>query len=546
MSRNRMTWAEGRLASAAPAIPGYGKEDQDHPAHQPDPDYTKYQKGDPSAWAEDVRKPPYKQGNPPALPGYDVEDKDHPAHIDPPRVPKEAARSMKAAVEKKAKKCCVIARAMLGKKASASMVEDQALDMMDWSDNRIQATLGRLGGGFLAQFEDEFGPMDDFGVDDDFGGPVDLMDDDGDLDMLLAQEAGKRADQNDPAGKTLAPTPKSEEAARKEAKKAEDEDEDEKEDETAERKTARKFFASMDTDRDGFVTKADWRGSQELFASLDTDNDGILASAEVVDALAPKPVVDAVTAALDPQEAALFNSMTASFLAKSAKAKKSEDEDEDKEEAVASKKAKSKKSEDEVEDEPKEAKKKAKAKKSEDEDTFIEDKKAGKGKKKAAEDDESDEPEDEEDDEGADKQACDMAEDAGMFGATGDPMGLGDGEADVLGEDDAMLAEIFGKSAADGDDDEDDKGDEPEASKKAGKKSEDEDEDDEGDEPEETKKATRLASTRTASQRPQPRKPQVGVRTVGGLTRTASGNAEINALSDMWESSPDVSKVFNG
>lgn len=521
MSRNRMTWAAGRLASAAPATPGYGKEDQDHPAHQPDPDYTKYQNGDPAEWAEDVRQPPYKQGNPPSLPGYDVEDKDHPAHVAPPRVPKEAARSMKAAVEKKARKCCVIARAMLGKKASASMVEDQALDIMDWSDNRIQATLGRLGGGFLAQFEDEFGPLDDFDVEDDFGGPVDL-DDDGDLDMLLAQEQLKSAKKSD-----------GEEVVEEKV-----DDKDVKEDETAERKTARKFFASMDTDGDGFVTKADWKGSQELFASLDTDNDGILASAEVVDALAPKPVVDAVTAALDPAEVALFNSMTASFLEKSAKAKKSED-DEVKED-----------------EEPKEAKKKAKAKKSEDdEEVVVEDKKATKGKKKAAEDDEGDdegEGDDNDDDEGADKQACDMADDAGIFGATGDPMGLGDGGDDLTSEDDAMLAEIFGKAAAD--DDEDDKGDEPEAGKKAGKKSEDDE--DEGDEPEEdeseedkaaAKKALRLASNnRTASQRPQPRKPSNGVRTVGGLTRTASGNAEINELSNMWESAPDVSKVFNG
>lgn len=529
MERNRMTWAAGRKASAAPATPGYGKEDQDHPAHQADPDHTKYQKGDPSAWAEDVRKPPYKQGNPPALPGYDAEDKDHPAHIDPPRVPKEAARRMQAAVELKARKCCIIARAMLGKKASADMVEDQGLDMMNLPDNNIQATLNRMGGGFLAQFEDEFGPMDDLGIEDDFGGPVDLMDDDGDLDMLLAQS--RRADAD----------PEDEDESAKEASlprwAVEDDKEKVEEEDTAERKTARKFFASMDTDRDGFVTKADWKGSQELFASLDTDNDGILASAEVVDALAPKPIVDAVTAALDPKEAAILNSLTASYL-KSAKGKKSEDE-------VVE------------EEEPKEAKKKAKAKKSEDKVEVVEDKKAGKGKgkKKAAddEDDDGDEPaEAPEDDEAADKQACDMADDAGMFEAAGDPMGLGDGEDEVTSEDDAMMAEIFGKSAADDDDKDDEEA--PAAAKKA-KKSEDEDDGDEGDEPEETeeevaaaKKATRLASTRTAAlqQRPQPRKPSNGVRTVGGLTRTASGNAEINELSSMWESAPDVSKVFNG
>ena len=528
--RNRITWAAGREASAPPAIPGYDKEDRDHPAHQPDPAYEKYKKGDPDAWAETPKAPPYAQGNPPSIPGYDKEDQDHPAHKSPPRFPKEAKFTV--LVSKKAKKCCVIARAMLGKTASASVVEDQALDIMDWDDTRIKAALDRLGGGFLAECQDEFGPMDDFGDDDE-------------LDSLLAAEHQKYADQNDPKGKTLAPTPKTEEQARKEAKKSEDEDDGkDKEEETAERKTARKFFASMDRDRDGFVMKADWKGSPDLFDALDTDRDGILASEEVVDALAPKPVL--AVAGFDPQEAAIFASLESSFL-KAAKAKKSEDEEvkDDKEdkEAAKAKKAKAKKSEDdEVVDDKEEKKAKAKAKKAAEEDDD-------------GDDDGGDDGDDDDDVEAA-KKACGM-EDAGMFGGVGDPMGLASDGGDILGEDDAMLAEIFGKSAAD--DEEDDKKDDDEAtaSKKA-KKSEDDDgdeddggvDDDDDESPEEkaaNKKAARLASNnRTASQRPQPRKPLNGaVRTVGGLTRTASANAEVNDLSALWESAPDVSKVFN-
>ena len=632
--RNRMTWAAGRSASAAPATPGYGTEDQEHPAHQQDPAYEKYKKGDPDAWAETPKAPPYPQGNPPATPGYDVEDQDHPAHKEQPRNPK-SARFMRAAVERKAAKCLRIARHLLGKKATVSAVEDQALDLMDWSDSRIDSTLGRLAGGFMASDFDGFGdPMVD-----DFDGDVDdgFLDDDDDLDLMLASAPSKgseldgvmaaltaltsqvaslkNANQNDPKGPTLAPKAKSEEAARQPSKaaaedegKEEDKAEDKAEDkpwegekkEGAERKAARKFFASMDTDRDGFVMKADWKAAEDLFAALDTDNDGILAEDEVVAALAPQ--VEAPVVGLTAVEAALVASMTAAY-AKKAKAKKSEDEEDEEEAPAASKKAKAKKSEDEDEEEEAPAaskkSKKVKAKKSEDEEDDEEEapaaSKKAKSKKSEDEDDEEeapaaakkakskkaaeedDEGEDEGDDETASKKAC--GEDAGVFGLAEDPMGLADGSDDIMGDDEeALLASIFGGKAAskvkakksedeDEDDDEeeapaaskkakksedeDDEGEDeeeaPAASKKA-KKSEDEDEDDEEGEDEEekaaAKKAVRLAS-RTASQRPQARKASTGVRTVGAQVRVASGGGkEVDDLSRLWESSPDVSKVF--
>ena len=39
----------------------------------------------------------------------------------------------------------------------------------------------------------------------------------------------------------------------------------------------------MDTDRDGVVTRAEWRGSDEAFRTRDTNNDGVLSGAEVRD-----------------------------------------------------------------------------------------------------------------------------------------------------------------------------------------------------------------------------------------------------------------------
>jgi hypothetical protein len=174
MARNRMTWGAGRSASAPPATPGYKTEDQDHPAHQDDPEYAEYKKGEPDAWAETPKAPPYPQGNPPSTPGYDSEDQDHPAHQELPRVQKEA--QLKLAIERKAKKCIRVARALLGSKATEAMVEDQALDMMDWSDSALDSTLTRMGGGVLSETGCQAGDLDammaDMGITDPEGVPA--------------------------------------------------------------------------------------------------------------------------------------------------------------------------------------------------------------------------------------------------------------------------------------------------------------------------------------------------------------------------------------
>lgn len=313
--RTRMTrrQATDHKASAPPATPGYGTEDQSHPAHtQPDPDADEYENGDTSSWAEDVHPPPYPEGNPPATPGYESEDQDHPAYERKPRNPKSAG--LREQVIKKADKCIRLARHTLSKDASVEQIEDQALDYMDMPDEQLDSTLQRLGGGFLAQEDLMDMPMEDEMQEEAVG---DLLDDDmmacGDMPRYATQlleqvqaltaevAALKEGSQNDPEGETLAPKPKSEEEARKEAaKKAEDDDDDDDDDmgdmdenqdeeadedddkEGAKKKAALEIFDQSDTDRDGFVSADEWKGENSVFASIDTDKDGYIARSEVL------------------------------------------------------------------------------------------------------------------------------------------------------------------------------------------------------------------------------------------------------------------------
>lgn len=523
MSRQRLTWVD-RAASAPPAVPGYNVEDQDHPAHQPDPAYEAYKKGDPSAWAEDPRNPPYPQGNPPSIPGYDVEDQDHPAHKEQPRVEKMNPKgaNLRRLVEKRAEKCIRLARHMLGKKANTAMVEDQALDLMDLPDSQLDASLERLSGNpMMAEdldeeimSQDDFlmdDGMDDLGLDmgmdedldlgmddgllddgmDDLGMDDGLLDDgmddmlpadDFDMEGIMAKLASltrqvrdlkRQANQNDPSGPTLAPGFKSEEQVRAEGASTTN---------LQQAKTARAMFASMDTDRDGFLMAEDWTGSKAMFAAIDEDEDDIISEQEFMDSMAPTGCtacgddLDMLGGDedLDPEE----TSMLAEMEMEAAKfaAKKSEDE--------------------EIEE--------------------------------VEEEDEAKETE-------ASKKATD---EAAMFGLMGDPMGLTDVNASSP-EDEAALASIFGKTA---DDDEKEEDKETE---------EDEPEEDESEEKEEAPKtaASRTAAAkqqRVASQRPQGRKPNPGVRTVGTLTRTASvSGSDVDELSKLWQSDPDVSEVFS-
>lgn len=152
MSRRRLTW-NGRTASAPPAMPGY-QEPSIHPAAYPDPEADAYENGDTSSWAEDPHPGPYPNSFHPALPGTE-EPMGHPAtdpaHYFPAGVTKQASRQLRAAMEAKAAKCIRIAQSMLGKSASVSAVEDQALDLMNLTERQIQAALKRIAEDGMAQ-----------------------------------------------------------------------------------------------------------------------------------------------------------------------------------------------------------------------------------------------------------------------------------------------------------------------------------------------------------------------------------------------------------
>ena len=456
MTRKRTTWGEGREASAPPATPGYGTEDQDHPAHQADPAYEAYKKGDPSAWAEDVHPGPYPNSAPPSTPGYGTADQDHPA--------KKASEdvNLRKLVEKKASQCFQVAQAMLGKKATPQAVEDQALDLMDVPDSQLAATMSRLGGGFLSM--DEYDEYDEY--DDDMGMPMEDILGMGDMedelpplgcgDMMAhraldeikadaaklqaefkasgSKEAGehrnaaeikadydklqeefkaaKAANQNAPKGPTLAPTPATEEQERAEGKATE----------SGEKSAFEEMFDSYDPDGTGFVTEADWKGERALFAALDTDKDGILARHEVIAALEG---MEKVAKGKIPPE------FPPEFLEN---IKKKKDEAKDK-------------------------------------------------------------------DDGDDKEA---------------------------------------KKAKKSDDDEDDEDDGDEMEAKKAKKSDDDEEveEDDGDEME-AKKAKKASG-----QKPQRRKAASGAKRLGTQTRVASRASEVDELSKMWKTDPDVSGSF--
>ena len=502
--RERMTWAVGHQASAPPATPGYNVEDQDHPAKQgPDPDMHKYEDGDTSSWAEDVRQPPYPQGNPPAIPGYDAEDQDHPAHESPPRV------SLTAAVRKRASKCLKLATIQLvGKKMTKAQVEDHAMDLMELGDSQIDNMLERFGGGFLAdelEVDDDLLAMDDMddllamddmddmaleepilASNDNIMAKLEALtaevvamksgsDDDEDDDEDGDEDGDVEGTQNDPKGPTLCPKVK------------------------ASDDPIVQEFDSYDTGKTGFVGIDEWKGSKTVFAALDTDNDQILARVDLMTACGEVPAT--IEAGLEPEEMAMLAEMSIDPI---------DPIDEILEDEVL---------EDEVlEDDPMELEL-------------------------------MDEPIIEE-------PMIVAEDDAGMFGMTHDPMGLSDNAPVMSSEDDALLQEIFGgKVAKKSDDDEEVIEEEVEGKKKA-KKSDEDEEVIEEEEVEGKKKAKKSdedeevieeevegKKKKAAVQRPQPRKKSAGVQQVGNMTKAAA-NSEMLELQNMWASSPDVSKVF--
>ena len=159
MSRNRLTW---RRASEHPATPWEGHT---HPASYEDPVEDAY--GIDSDFGEDVHEGPYVNGMPPASQGW---VSDHPAS--------------RRQLERKASRCIQIAQSMLGKTASARAIEDQALALMDMSENEVNRTLSRVASSFMVaedmEAHDLFDQYDTNGegmiYQDDFGGTDEVFD----------------------------------------------------------------------------------------------------------------------------------------------------------------------------------------------------------------------------------------------------------------------------------------------------------------------------------------------------------------------------------
>ena len=460
-TRRRTTWTQNRKAAAPPATPGYA-EGTDHPAYQPDPNADKYMNGDPSSWAEDPHPGPYPNpAPPPADPGMQ-EPQGHPA-TDPahyfPGGAKAASRSLRAAMEHKASKCIRIATAMLGRKASVDMVEDQALDLMNLSDRQIQAMLGRIGGAE--------GPEANYTLTPERSADGDLLAD----DMMVEEED------------VAVPV----EAAKK-AKKGEDEEVEEVEEVEAAKKAAHySRLASY------------WKGVSKKAADEDEEEEEE-PKKEAARRATPggqndPATYETVTAGEDDDEEA----MLAAMLDEEAKkqAKKSEKE------PFGGKKAPPFGKKDDEE--------KKEAKKSEDEDE-------GEGDEKKASVEEmmlaemlGDEP-------------VVMADDFGD-----DPMSLMDDPMDSL-SDDEMAVVYGGKYAGKKAKKSEDEGDEEEEEKKS--------EDEEEEEEEEKKEAKKAAL------KPQPRLASSGPKTLGSVANGRTASNEISDLSKLWESAPDVSKVF--
>lgn len=121
-----------------------------------------------------------------------------------------------------------------------------------------------------------------------------------------------------------------------------------------------------------------------------------------------------------------------------------------------------------------------------------------------------------------------------------DPMGVLDDPGMGGFGDDKVLASLFASKTAEEEVEEEKSEDEGE--KKEAKKAEESEEESESDE-EAAKKANRTASV-VSKLRPQPKKASVGAKTVGTQTRVASNVGDVSDLAKLWDSAPDVSRVF--
>jgi len=161
--RERTTWSRDAVKKAASEMAKRAEDpramNQDHIQQQPPAD--KYLTGDPSTFAEDVHpsaqnwKAEYTDGQTTrdaiGLPAMRSDTFDHPEK-DPGSTPARGGGGgggKQAALDeetlvKKAEVCVKVARSMLGSRATEAAVEDQALALMNLSDPDLIATANRL------------------------------------------------------------------------------------------------------------------------------------------------------------------------------------------------------------------------------------------------------------------------------------------------------------------------------------------------------------------------------------------------------------------
>ena len=517
MSRKRLT---NRQASPPPA--SYGWE-PDHPAYKADPEADAYENGDTSSWAEDPTSGPYPNGPPPADPGY----QDEPSH---PAAKK--ARDLRASVERKAGKCIRIAQSMLGPNATTEEVEDQALDLMDLPDRQINASLNRIRTAFLTAEEEEADEMVDEAMlaefladsEDPTVNTAESEDPSGimaELESMKAElEAMRGGDQNDPEGDILAPdaaglVPDSSEEMIVEEGPMADMGQDEASDLDVDakmgedEKSAHSIFDLYDVDGDGFITAEEWGGSPSVFEALDTDGDGILSRDEISMGLGDGMTASSEEEADDDGSEAMLAAMLAEEEKKSCGEGVTASDMKTELDAVKA-----------------------------ELDALKLATKSGESEEKAKKDEEEGEEEaaktvQEEVEEGAEEADKEASDELVMTADVHDPMGLSaDGDID----EDTVLAELFGKSAKAGED----KEEKEEHDEGAVEDDEDHIEDLEEDKDEEEKDLKK--EEKKASLRPQAKKESSGVKSLGAVSKTAS--SDVNELSKLWQSAPDVSSIF--
>lgn len=494
MTRRRLTW-NGRMASAPPAMPGY-QEPSVHPAAYPDPEADAYENGDTSSWAEDPHPGPYPNTFHPALPGTD-EPMGHPAtdpaHYFPAGVTKQASRQLRAAMEVKAAKCIRIAQSMLGRKASVSAIEDQALDLMNLTERQIAAALSRIADDGMAQDVPTEASMDLLAVENMTLTPERTSDEDLLAEMLQAGgDEGPMSDEQILAGMI------------------------------AEQK-AKMSGMHMASRKRAFGAYDKMPGDQNDPDHYNFRAEGVLASKKSEDAEAEEMLSEMVK---EEKKASLRR-----------QAKKSEDETA--EEAPEAETA--------GEEEPKAEKKAAHfkrlaaywervAKKAEEESEAEEESKADKkasarkaairrlaGLELSAEAQQAIAALLKAD---AQEPVADeiMGEDLPVAGE--DPT-ADDFMMDDMGLEDPMLMDDSGVD---------------ELSMLYGMRQAKKSEDEKAGEDEKDAEETEAKAEKKAAVRPQPRKASNGIKSVGAVAKVASG--DVNDLSKLWESAPDVSKIF--